>query len=826
MAIFPAVLVDNLPMHLQQNTKKAANVLLGQDRREMMFWRLHTDAPNFLVVFRDTEERNAYFHSPFLQEVVDREGVDASPRLYCKDTDVVLPVGVQGTRRPEGQRQAGGRSWKETFGRSPNKEPPLDLSGPRARLYMPVDKVVAGCGKGGSAFEENTQRTGGGSSLEDCSRTERRSVYEGNPRQEIGNRTLPFRVPATQQSHHHAPLGQYIRQHRASSGPLLPGGRGVNQQPNRSVRLQPRFPVEKKSKRLPFKSVSSEKAATQAYSMRQPPAPPVIGKPVVEDFLFEAKSDKAHVGVTLDSFDLLDQLEMAVAESLGAGKEMVAKAVADSWRNQVTDLEEIHKKVLSSQDSATREATAVRRALTAVYQWRGNSLVTRDKAIVLTGIFLVNNVKKQEQRLLKDLEGFLGANSNFKMTLDEISFILDRNGVTLVDLGQEFDCKTTATDFKTFIQELVALPKQLIANLSDVLFGFFKSRLIVEGAANQNSEVGEFKRRGKVPNKDLAEMFANAEEKFKQKVHIRGGSGKEEFADSPSKEDCGMPAQEKTSQKEEVEVKLLKDELLKHQTERKELEDKLQKLMEEKTSDSKEIQSLKQNFESLKKNFKSNNDHLKQQLDDAQKEKDRRLFVEKKFIESLSLLLEGGDLVDEEFDTAQTKIVGKVKELMQGKTRDEVVVGGGGSATVETEKSSSSAGSSSESLEDSTGCSDTGKGEGELVKVRLFHEAIQDGSSPHRLFTIPGTNLLPLAALQELAPGYKVTALKYRQGGKNKGWRAARVEAGMVQPPPSGWRGKEYVLFTSKFSDHTPSSPRPSSKPQLPPRTTRQRIRA
>ena len=58
-------------------------------------------------------------------------------------------------------------------------------------------------------------------------------------------------------------------------------------------------------------------------------------KPVVGDFLFEAKSDAAEVGVTLDSFDLLDQLEMAVAESLGAGKEMVAKAVADSWRNQV-----------------------------------------------------------------------------------------------------------------------------------------------------------------------------------------------------------------------------------------------------------------------------------------------------------------------------------------------------------------------------------------------------------------------------------------------------------------------------------------------------------
>ena len=82
MAIFPAVLVDNLPMHLQQNTKKAANVLLGQDRREMMFWRLHTDTPNFLVVFRDTEERNAFFHSPFLQEVHGpSEFVDCSDKM-------------------------------------------------------------------------------------------------------------------------------------------------------------------------------------------------------------------------------------------------------------------------------------------------------------------------------------------------------------------------------------------------------------------------------------------------------------------------------------------------------------------------------------------------------------------------------------------------------------------------------------------------------------------------------------------------------------------------------------------------------------------------
>ena len=245
----------------------------------------------------------------------------------------MLPVGVQGTRRPEGQRhhqqQAGGRSWKEDF--SPNKERPLDLSGPRARLYMSVDKVVAGCGKGGpAAFEGHTQRSGRGSSLEVCSRTEKARVYEGNPRQEIGNRNPPFRTgKAMQQStSHHALQGQYLRQqHRASSGPLQVPGGVYHQTLNRSSRLQPRFPVEKKGKKLPaFKSVPSEKAATPTYSMCQPPAPPRV---------IEAKPNIAQVEVALDSFDLLDQLEMAVAESLGVGKEMVAKAVADSWRNQV-----------------------------------------------------------------------------------------------------------------------------------------------------------------------------------------------------------------------------------------------------------------------------------------------------------------------------------------------------------------------------------------------------------------------------------------------------------------------------------------------------------
>ena len=268
-------------------------------------------------------------------------------------------------------------------------------------------------------------------------------------------------------------------------------------------------------------------------------------------------------------------------------------------------------------------------SLMSSVQWRGNNVVTRDKAIVLTGIFLVNNVKKQELRLQQDFQAFLEAESNYKMTLDEVSFILGRNGVTLVDLGQDFDSNTTATDFKTFIQELVALPKQLIANLADVLFGFFKSRLEVEDAANQNSAVKAVTKKAKESNKDLVSLFASAKKKFKEKAHTMVENVKEEVSASPSKEERVGISQEKTEEKEESAVKLLKEELLKHQRGKRELEEKLQKLGEEKELELKEAEAFKQNL-------KSTNDKLEKQLAETVKEKEQRMFVENKFIECLS----------------------------------------------------------------------------------------------------------------------------------------------------------------------------------------------
>merc|ERR1719400_1234262 len=75
--------------------------------------------------------------------------------------------------------------------------------------------------------------------------------------------------------------------------------------------------------------------------------------------------------------------------------------------------------------------------------------------------------------------------------------------------------------------------------------------------------------------------------------------------------------------------------------------------------------------EEVVEKLKSTNEELKKELEKTRKEKKERMFAEKKFMEVISLLLEGGELVVEKLDEAQTAIVEKVKVLMGGQVKQE-----------------------------------------------------------------------------------------------------------------------------------------------------------
>ena len=167
MTVFPAVFLENLPVFLRENDKKTASILLGRERTGIIFWRLHPSLPKFLVVFRTREERDAFYNSKLLQEVrivsfsllvsirdpqaVVRDGVSANCRLYCKNSDKLLdtdsPSQQEGWGCKQQQQQRGSRSDHGQGQQEGRREQGLDLRGPRARLYMSVDKVVAACGK-------------------------------------------------------------------------------------------------------------------------------------------------------------------------------------------------------------------------------------------------------------------------------------------------------------------------------------------------------------------------------------------------------------------------------------------------------------------------------------------------------------------------------------------------------------------------------------------------------------------------------------------------------------------------------------------------------
>ena len=347
MTVFPAVFLENLPIFLRENEKKTASILLGRERTGIIFWRLHPSLPNFLVVFRAREDRDAFYNSKLLQEVrndslsllvsmrdpqaVVRDGVSANCRLYCKNSDKLLDTdspsqqegwGVKQLQqrvswRDHGRGQQEGRKEQQQGGRR-EEERGLDLRGPRARLYMSVDKVVAACGK---------------------------DVLSSNvpPRPTVASTRTSKQPSAREPPYRPGPPARGV-------AALLPAA------PSPSAGVTQFRPSQLRTK-------VADKSLLQANMFSRPP-PPIKEAPV------EVPEVKR---------DVLEELKEAIVEYLGAGKEAVAKAVSESWRGQEETLAKIYGEILESQESESQDATVVRRQLGEVYRGGGTGLVTRDK---------------------------------------------------------------------------------------------------------------------------------------------------------------------------------------------------------------------------------------------------------------------------------------------------------------------------------------------------------------------------------------------------------------------------------------------------------------
>ena len=344
------------------------------------------------------------------------------------------------------------------------------------------------------------------------------------------------------------------------------------------------------------------------------------------------------------------------------------------------------------------------------------------QAIVLTSFWILNNSKKKEIRLQQEFQAFLHKNLSFKMTLEEVIFILGRNGMNMMDLSQDFDETTTAANFKTFIQELVSLSGQLLANLTDVLYCFFKSRE-AKGKIYESDNVEKY-----AGYKDLAKMLVKADKEFKtSKMNMS-----ENHLVAASSEECSIQINnpnDNSSKIQEAEKKI-PNTVVKDQWE-SDLE--VVKIEEENKCLRNEKKLLEEKFTALKK------------------EQEHRRFENAAFVEILSLILEGGSLDVTKLNNAGYRnVVLKIQKLLLKPSPESNKTYPLSRISSEfVEESIVSTEVEEEALAEVEEQEEALAEEQKTVRVRLFQTGSHSGLQEQRLVNIPsGTQLLPLSALQ------------------------------------------------------------------------------
>merc|ERR1719508_276183 len=219
---------------------------------------------------------------------------------------------------------------------------------------------------------------------------------------------------------------------------------------------------------------------SQDFSVPPPPLRlPLHVKPakaVAQDFETDATK------VEFNS-NILAKLEDAVRQSLEHDKEnkivgdlkRISKIVAESWKSKIETFEKIYEAVLSESSLNVLKLTE---DLTKSYTWEGCDDVTRDQALVWTKDFLV----KAGMNAGTDMEGnftrFLSKNNKrFKISSDEIKFIMQRNGMDIISLSKAFAENASSVGFRNFVKNSVSISGQLFDDFSGVFLEFFKSKI-------------------------------------------------------------------------------------------------------------------------------------------------------------------------------------------------------------------------------------------------------------------------------------------------------------------------------------------------------------
>jgi len=469
MPASPAVILANIPPFLRSNGKVTATHVLGSKTGVEVgacYWKLHPTQPRFMVVFKNKVDRDNWYNTSMKLQEMKLKGVLVSTAWYSRDIDEVISeedgqaLNNGGGR---GKKGGGGSYMKLLQERDRNAQSGRDgvlrpkKGGAGKKVFSPINdfKTLNRSVDNMSALSAE---------IEDLSKmdTSQFLFAQKNKLEQMVNSSLSTRQPP----------------------PI-------------------REPGKKKSKPV---AVPSYNLRSSQVVAKTPPGPLVnisqdfsVPPPPLRLPLHVKHVDVANAAGKVDekvkyNSNILAKLEESVLESLENDKENktggdvkhISKIVANSWKANIEYLEKIYEAVLSD---ASPNVSKLSEDLAKDYHWEGEFGITREQALGWTKEFLVKAGMRAGSDMEERFDRFFVKNSSlFKISKDEIKFIMQRNGLDINSICKAFSENSSSIGFKNFVKTSVSISGNLLDDFAGVFLQFFKSKMDEQNSKSSRSQ--------------------------------------------------------------------------------------------------------------------------------------------------------------------------------------------------------------------------------------------------------------------------------------------------------------------------------------------------
>ena len=751
MAASPAVILNNIPSFLRSNGKTTAIHVLGSKTGTEVgacYWKLHPTMPSFMVVFKNRIDRDDWYNTSMKLKEMMGKGVMVTTAWYNRDLDKVLGEEEgKGLDDGKGRKKGGGGGYMKLL-----EERDRNVGGEVARginrkgIGRKIPSLVGDFKKTNLSVDNMSALS---AEIEDLDKlkTSQFIFAQKNKLDNLVNFPPPPLLPRNPTS---IPLVKTLPSQvpqPVSSARSYNLRSGVISKPSPGLNMSQDFSVPPPPLRLP---------------LHVKPA-----KVVAQDMKTEA------IKVEFNS-NILAKLEDAVSESLEHDKENkivgdikhISRTVAESWKPNIENFEKIYEAVLSEPAMNVPKLTE---DLEISYNWEGCDVVTRDQALAWTKDFLVKAGMNAGTDMETNFTRFLSKNTKrFKISSDEVIFIMQRNGLDVGSLCKAFTENSNSVGFRNFVKNSVSISGQLLNDFSGVFLEFFKSKIDQENNRSSRNISQVMQSDGHI--KTLADLGSS--------MNVKGDSKKITLKDDSDKLKYLLGQNDLKGVKQLV----------------NEISDKMKTL-----ASSNEVLENK-NMEILKLNYKITAEN--KLIKDDFHEKTKAANQENKMLRARNTSLQD-DIrkTKEDKEEVQTKIdkIVNFAEAVARADTDELEMllqSPLGENNDEVGKMKHALGSLIKSqkfnVKHLKTKVDVTYGESRSKKTMVKLAVSEDNSDSVRNMMV-STNQEKLVNMNEveIVVRRKVTGLKFRKG---KGWKNLKVEERMAHPPAAGWGDREYLV--------------------------------